>query len=337
VRQTFAKVIAAALTVGLLAGCGGTKPQTPAPAAPQPAADTKTEKAPVTLKIGQIPTIDGLPFWVADQKGYYQTEGVNVELVTFKSANERDAAIMSGAIDGMLADPIASATLLSSGTKIQITSLALGATQQEGPIAIVAAPNSGITDVTQLKGQEIGISTNSIMQFVAEKLLEDKGVKPDEVKLVNTPNIPVRFESLMSGQLKAAILPDPLLSLALAKGAKLLYSDVDAKVNLSLSVIPFTQKAIQEKADGITRFFKAYNHAVADIKANPNSFKDVLVKQANLPQEIVQSFQVVPFSPAQAPKQEDMERVLTWLTAKNLLKNKVTYQDLVNATLLPKQ
>jgi NitT/TauT family transport system substrate-binding protein len=330
VRYTFTKAMATVLAVVLLAGCGA-KPNTDGKSS------GGSDHTPVTLKIGQLPLIDGLPFWVADQKGYYQAEGVNVELVTFKSANERDAAIMSGAIDGMLADLVASSTLLgSAGTKVQVTSLALGATKQEGPIAIVAAPGSGITDLTQLKGKEIGTSTNSVMHLVADKLLEEKGMKPDDVKMLNTANIPIRFESLMSGQLKAAVLPDPLLSLAIAKGATLLASDVDAKVNLSQSVITFSSKSIQEKGDGITRFFRAYNRAVADIKVNPNSFKEILVKQANLPKDIVESYQVVPFSPAQAPKQEDVERVVQWLMDKNLLKAKISYQDLVNTTVLPK-
>lgn len=336
-RQAVTKAIAAMLTLGLLAGCGGAPAAAPS-AAPTPAANPAPTPAttPVKLKIGQLPIIDGLPFWVADQKGYYQQEGVNVELVTFKSANERDAAIMSGAIDGMLADPVASATLYASGTKLQITSLSLGATKEEGPMAILAAPNSGITDLAQLKGQEIGISTNSVMHYVTEQLLQEKGIKPDEVKLTNVASIPVRFDLLMSGQLKAAILPDPLLSLAVAKGAKVLASDTQSPVNLSQSVIDFTSKAIQEKADAITRMFRAYNRAVADIKANPNSFKSVLAEKAGLPKDIVDSYQVVPFSAAQAPKQEDLERVVQWLVDKQILKAKVSYQELVNTSVLPK-
>lgn len=327
-RHILAKSIAALLAIGLLAGCT-TKP------APQ-AGDTKLKRAPVTLNIGQIPTIDGLPFWVAEQKGYYEAEGLDVKLVTFKSANERDAAIMSGAIDGMLADLISSSTLVGSGTKVNVTSLALGATKEEGPIAIVAAPNAGITDLSGLKGKSLGISTNSMMHYTADMLLKEAGVNPAEVTYANTPNIPVRFEALMSGQLEAAVLPDPLLSLAIAKGAKLLASDVNAKVNLTQSVITFRTQAIQEKADSLTGFFRAYNKAVADIKADPNSFKEVLVKQANLPQEIVQAYQVVPFSPAQPPKQEDVERVVEWLMEKQILKSQLTYQQIVNTTVLPK-
>lgn len=336
-RSTISKTIAAILALGLLAGCGGAaKPD----AAQTQLAAANTESKPVTLKIGQIPTIDGLPFWVAEQKGYYQQEGVSVELVTFKSANERDAAIQSGAIDGMLADLIATSTMLASGTEVHMTSIGLGVTKEEGPIAIVAAPGSGITSLAQLKGQQIGISTNSMMHYVTEQLLAEAGMKPEEVKLTNITSIPVRFEALMSGQIKAACLPDPLLSLAVAKGAKVLANDANAKNNLSQSVIDFTGKAIKEKADGISRFFKAYNHAVADIKANPNSFKDVLVAKANLPKEIVDVYQVVPFSVAQAPKQEDVERVVQWLLDKQILKPeakaKVTYQQLVDTSLLPK-
>src|SRR5690606_29853765 len=80
-KTNLVRVLAAVLTIGLLAGCGG-RPQDayqkePAtPSAPEPVA---------TLKIGQIPTIDGLPFWVAQSKDYYRQQGVEVELVRFKS------------------------------------------------------------------------------------------------------------------------------------------------------------------------------------------------------------------------------------------------------------
>lgn len=38
---------------------------------------------------------------------------------------------------------------------------------------------------------------------------------------------------------------------------------------------------------------------------------------------------MVPFSPAQAPKKEDVERVVKWLLDKQVIKTQVTYADLV--------
>lgn len=333
-KRSLSLLLAGLVVVGMVAGCSS-KPNNIYKNQPQPAAPT-TPANPVTLKIGQLPVIDGLPFWVAEQKNYYKDAGVNVELISFKSANERDAAIIGGQIDGMLADPIATTTLVASGTKVKIASVGLGATKAEGPIAIVAAPNSGITDAAGLKNVPIAISSNSVIHYVVEKLLLENGLKADEIKTTAIPQIPLRFEALMSGQVKAAGMPDPLLSLAAGKGAKVILSDVNAKQNYSLSVIDFTEKAFKEKADGITRFFRAYNRAVVDIRLDPNSFKDLLVDKAGLPKEIKDIYQVVPSPPAQAPKQDELEDVVQWLLDKQVIKAKVTYDQLVDISVLPK-
>lgn len=333
-KRSLSLLLAGLVMAGIVAGCSS-KPKDIYKNQPQPAAPT-TPANPVTLKIGQLPVIDGLPFWVAEQKGYYKDAGVIVELITFKSANERDAAIIGGQIDGMLADPIATTTLVASGTKVKIASVGLGATKAEGPIAILAAPNSGITDVAGLKNVPIAISSNSVIHYVVEKLLLENGLKPEEIKTTAIPQIPLRFEALMSGQVKAAGMPDPLLSLAAGKGAKVILSDVNAKKNYSLSVIDFTEKAFTEKADGITRFFRAYNRAVVDTKLDPNSFKDLLVDKAGLPKDIKDTYQVVPSSPAQAPKQDELEDVVQWLLDKQVIKSKLTYAQLVDTSVLPK-
>ncbi len=333
-KRLVSAVLATVLTAGILAGCGS-KPadtykkgaETPAPATPAPT---------VTLKIGQIPTVDGLPFWVAEAKDFYKKAGVNVELIKFNSANERDAAIIGGQIDGMLADPLATTTLYASGTKVNIASINLGVTKEEGPMGIMAAPGSTISKLEDLKNVEVATSTNSVTHYVLEKMLLDAGLKPEEIKITPIPQITLRFESLMSGKVKAAIMPDPLFSLAVSKGAKLLASDAQAKNNYSMSVVVFTEKAMKEKLDGVTKFFQAYNWAVGEIKAAPNSYRDVLVEKAGLPAEIKDAYQVVPFSAAQAPKKEDLEAVVQWLLDKKIIKSKVTYEELVNTSALPK-
>ncbi|MDB4894854.1 MAG: putative thiamine biosynthesis protein [Firmicutes bacterium] len=336
-KRTLTLAVTAVMAVGLVAGCGSKPSQTYTP--PQSTAPQPTDK-PVTLKIGQLPIVDGLPFWVAEKNGYYKQQGVNVELITFKSANERDAAIMGGQIDGMLADPIATTTLYASGTKVQMTAIDLGVTKEEGPIGIVAAPDSGITDISQLKGVEIAISNYSMMHYVTEKLLIDAGFKPEEIKFINMAAIPVRYESLLSSKIKAATLPDPLLTMASTQGAKpgkLLVSDVNAKQNYSQSVIDFSETAIKQKADGIKRFYIAYNQGIADIKAKPQDYMQLLTEKANLPAGAAMAFQngVIPFSFAQAPNKEEVESVVQWLADKQVIKSKPTYEQLVNSSLLP--
>lgn len=338
-KRTLSLALAGVLALGVLAGCGS-KPNTVyknEPAAPAPAADTKPAPK---LKIGQMPTVDGLPFWVAAQKGYYKQEGVEVELITFKSANERDAAIQSGDIDGMLTDPISTVSLVASGAaKVKIASLGLGATKEEGPMAIIAAPGSGISKVEDLKGVEIAISNGTVMDYTTEKLLKDAGFKPEEIKTTSIPQINVRFEALVSGKVKAALLPEPWLSMAAnTKDAKVIMSDAkDGKGNYSTSVIDFSEKAMTEKKESIKRFFVAYNRAVNDIRINPNGFFDLLASEGKAPPEAKAVYNNVPPSFAQAPKKEELESVVQWLIDRKIIKSAVSYEALVDTSLLPQK
>ena len=326
------RIVAAVLAIVLLAGCGGAKPQDTYNKQP----GTPAANEPVgSLKIGQMATIDGLPFWVAESKDYYRLQGVDVELVSFKSAAERDAALASGQIDGTLTDIMGAVTLHDNGTPVQITSINLGATIEEGPFAIVSAPGSGITTPEQLKGVEIGIATNTIIHYVTEKLLLENGFAPEEIKTISIPQIPLRFENLMNGTIKAATLPEPLLSLAVHKGGTVVLTDAEAKRNYSQSVIVFREDAVKEKAEAIKRFFIAYNLAVIDIDRDPEAFKELLATEANLPPEIKDSWQVITFSPAQAPGRAEVEEVVEWLLDKGYIKEQVSYDQIVNTTLLP--
>ena len=63
---------------------------------PREATDVNLSK----LTIGLMPDTDSIPFIIAAERGYFAEEGVEVELVPFKSAMERDAALQSGNLDG---------------------------------------------------------------------------------------------------------------------------------------------------------------------------------------------------------------------------------------------
>lgn len=334
-RRITTLVLAVALTAGLVAGCGS-KPRDGYNKTNPP-----DDAPPVTLKIGQMPAPDGLPFWVAEAKNYYTQQGVNVELVTFKSANERDAALMGGEIDGMLTDPVGAITLYASGTPVKIVSLGLGATPEEGIFGILSAPGSGITEVSQLKGVEIANSTNTITHYVMDQLLKDAGFTDEEIKITSIPSVPVRYDALMNGQVQAAVLADPLMTLAKIEGANLIVSDAEGDKNYSQTVIVFSEQAMKEKREGIRRMLLAYNSAVADIKLNPTSdeYLQLMVDKANIPvpAKLAYAANGIPISYAQAPAKEDLERVITWLLEKNVIDQPLTYEELVDTSLLPNQ
>lgn len=284
--------------------------------------------APAKLKIGSLTNEENLPILVAQEKGYFTAENLQVELVPMQSPVELQSAFQSGELDGMMTDIMIALMLKGAGEDLRITSIALGSTPQEGRFAIVAAPNSDIQTVQDLKGRSIGISNNSIIEYVTDGILAQAGMNPSDVKKTTVAKIPVRVEMLLNNQIDAITVPDPHISNAVARGARVVADDTTGE-NLSQSVYVMTQRALSEKADAIASFYKGYARAAEDINAGPDQFRDLLVSNCNIPEQIAREYQVQHYAAPQLPTEKNVNDVLTWLKAKNLLKSDLKYADVI--------
>jgi len=294
------------------------------------ASDLETET--VELKIGSLTIEDNLPLLVAQQNGYFTEEKLEFELLTFQSPVELQSTFQSGALDGMITDMPIAAMLKSSGQNLKITSLTLGATPQEGRFAILASPESKISTAADLKGKSIGISSNSIIEYVTDGLLAEAGIDPSAVNKTVVAKIPVRLEMLLNNQIDAITIPDPMVSYAVSRGAKIIAEDTQG-ANLSQAVILINGKALDNKKDAVKRFYRAYAKAVDDINASPDNYKEILIKNVNIPEDIKETYKVQHYSKPQLPNQKEVDNIITWLQNKGLLKNEITYESLIEKGL----
>jgi NitT/TauT family transport system substrate-binding protein len=150
------------------------------------------------LRVGVLPDADSLPLLVAEDEGLFSASGVEVSLVSFKTAVERDAALQAGAIDGAVSDLLAAALAAQSGFDIKATSLT------DGRYGLLVSPLSRIASLAGLAGKSVGISSSTIIQYAAETMLERGGVARADIKSLAVPKIQLRMELLLAGQLDAA-------------------------------------------------------------------------------------------------------------------------------------
>ena len=280
------------------------------------------------LKMGLLPILDTIPFYVAEQKGYFEEEGINVELVPVKSAQERDALMQAGEIDGMLNDLISTGLFNRDDAQIKIVATARRSYPESPQFRVLAAPDSGITSTSELAGVPIAISQNTVIEYITDRLLQAEGLSPDQIEIVEVSAIPVRFEQLMAGQILAATLPDPLAQGAMAGGAELVVDD-SQYTEYSQSVLSFSTEAIESKPNTIKKFLKAWNQAVGDMNSNPDQFSDLLIEQGRVPESIQGSYQMPPFPAGEVPSQAEWQDVVDWLLEKELIDQPINYEDSV--------
>lgn len=281
------------------------------------------------FKIGILPTEDALPLIVANQNGYFADENIEVELVKFQSAVESQSAIQSGQLDGMITDLIVTSLLKESGLDLKVTTITLGASPERRRFAIVASPKSGIESIEDLKGKSIGISNNSIIEYITDRLLDSSNIDKEDVNKTAIPKIPVRLEMLVNDQIDAANIPEPLVTFAELQGAKVVLDDT-SNDNLSNAVLVLTNSGLEKRTEG---FFRAYAKAIKDINADPSKYKETLVNNINIPKPVIQKYEVPTYPELQLPAEKDVNDVIDWLNGKGLIKKDLNYKDLTQSGL----
>lgn len=299
----------------------------PAEAAVEGAEQAETTSEPVTLKIAVLPITDTLPLFVARDEGIFAEMGLDVEFIPVSSAPERDQIITAGHADGMVTDAMSVLFFNKEETQLQIVRYAQKPSDEAGHFFVLAAKDSGIVSVEDLKGVEVGISEGTVIEYMLDRLLEREGFAADEIASIAVPKIPDRMALLGSGELKAAVLPDPLASLAVSQGATIILDD-KATPEYGASVYVFTKSMIDENPEAMQAFVDAIDQAIALLSENPEAYLSVLADNKLVPPPLMESYAVPPF-PSGNFSEAEWADTLDWAKGKGLIDVDVPYENVV--------
>lgn len=286
------------------------------------------------LKIAVLPIIDTLPMYVAQQEGLFAKHGVGVEFVPVASAPERDQLLAAGGADGTINETLAVMLFNKEAPQMQVVRYALRPTEDNGHFFIIASPKSGISYTDELKGVEIGVSQGTVIEYVTDRLLQAEGFTADELKTIAVPKISDRMALLASGELQAGVMPDPLAALVVGQGGKIVIDD-SQHPEYGFSVISFRKDAIDANPQAIQGFLAAIEEATALLNADPAKYRDVLSEQKLVPAPLLEAYQAPKFPAAGVPTESEWQDALSWLKEKGILTTDVSYDESVNASLLP--
>ena len=300
----------------------------------QPVGTPAAPAEPVSLRIVVIPVIDTLPMYVADQEGLFAKHGIKVEFIPVSSAPERDQLIAAGQADGMVNEALSTAFFNKDQIQAQVVRYARTATSENALFTILAAAQSDIQTVDDLKGVEIGISQGTVIDYLTDRLLQAEGFNQDEIETVAVPKIDDRMNLLGTGALKAAMLPEPLTTLARANSARVILDD-SSHPEFSYSTITFRKEIIDKNPQAIRGFVAAIDEAVELMNATPEKFEDLMVERKVVPPTLQGKFRLPPFVASGVPSEAQWDDMISWAVEKGLLAKSVPYSESVNASFLP--
>lgn len=237
-------------------------PETSAYPAPVASAQPLTH---IRLPVGYIPNVQFAPLYVAVEKGYYRTEGLEIE---FDYSMETDATVLVGAEELPFAIVSGEQVLLARNQGLPVVYVMTW--YRDYPVGVAAKTSQGIRTPQDLKGKKIGIPGLFGASYIGLRaLLDYAGLAESDVTLDSIGFNQV--EALASDQEQAVVIyvANEPVNLR-AQGYDLDVITVADYVKLASNGLITNESTLAQDPDLVQRMVRATLRGISDTIANPD-------------------------------------------------------------------
>ena len=272
------------------------------------------QQALIKINVGIANSATDVGLFVADKKGYFKREGLDVNFIAFDSGARMIAPFASGDLDVGGGGPSAGLyNAVARGIDIRIVA-DKGSTPPGRPINFLLVRKDLVESgryktLADLKGMKIaGAAPGGSATTTLDKLLEKANLRIADVERVYL-GFPQQAVALLNKAVDAALPTEPSASEAVKNGSAVrIIGDDEIYPGHQLTTIFYTGQFITKKPDAAQRFMRAYISAVRE-------YNDALVNGRLV-----------------GPKGEEMIAILTEYSA---IKDPQIYRAIASANIDP--
>jgi NitT/TauT family transport system substrate-binding protein len=235
---------------------------------------------PHKLKVGYLPTSGHLLYFVAKEKGFFQQEGLDVELFRFTNSGEGLTAIKSGKLDAGSFGTSAPLAFIAKGADFTM----FGGQMGEGH-ALIAKPENAerFKDLKKYRGATIGAIRLATGDVVFRAALHEAGLdwrKDLTIKEFDSPAAVT--EAVKKGAVDAGLTWIPYYTMAEKQGLVVVkYSGDVIKNHTCCRQVALTPTLKSREAD-FEHFLVALLKAYRFYQTNKNETVDVVAKYVQI-------------------------------------------------------
>lgn len=267
-RRRFAPLLL--LPAFALAACGGESSD------PTPTGGAAAETTPIT--VGTIPIIDVAPLHVGLEEGFFEEEGLEVEI----STGEGGAAIVPGVVGGSydfgFGNSLSLVVASASGLDLRVVASGVYGTGDPAadPYAVITADDT-LQRPADLEGRTVAVNTvNAIGDTIVKASVAADGGDPSTIEFVEVP-FPNANAAVTAGDVDAAWQVEPFITLGTDEGVRVLTTPLnDVAEEIEVSTYFTTAQYADQNADVVERFTRAIERSLEHAQENPDAVRAVL-------------------------------------------------------------
>ena len=211
--------------------------------------------------------------WVAEDEGFFEDEGLNLETTTIEDPAQIQSAMKAGRLDG-------SGQTLDSMPRIRgkgvPSTVVLGIDRSKGSDGIIA--EKGIESVDDLEGKTIAVQSESPSEWMLAQVLERNDMSLDDVETRNM-TADQAGTAFAAGKVDVAVTWEPWLTKAGESGNGGVLVSTEKYPDIIVDAFTFTDTFIEERPEDLQAFLRAYDQGIQFIEENPERAYEIAAKR----------------------------------------------------------
>ncbi|MEG4348273.1 ABC transporter substrate-binding protein [Microcoleus sp. LAD1_D5] len=240
------------------------------------------------LKVSFVPFVSYTPLIIAQEKGFFKGQGIDVELRYVDYSQLQDADFSAGKYDG-IGLTLGDLVILSATNPDMQAVMVL----DESTGADVVVAQSEIKTIPNLKGKKLGANLGSFSEVFVTEMLKASKLTSDDLSLVKVEALEVP-NRLQNNAIQAGHTWEPYLSEALKLGAHILFTSKQTP-GLILDLVAFRGEVIRDRPEDIRAFVRGWLQGLSYWEANIPEGKKIVSKALNIPSNKL-SFEGIDFT-----------------------------------------
>lgn len=311
-----ATMLAGVFLMSAVTGCGSA-----------PASSNKTETATELTKVNVGIDAQQLSYVqiVAKEKGFFEKNGIDVNLVNYATGIETINAIVLGEVDIGAAYDFAGATRLADKTNLRLTSAYVYNSKNS---YWIETANPDIKEPKDLKGQTIALPKGTLFEYLWAKELEYAGLKKDDVEYLYLGSGGEVATAYVSGKTDAVIGEASFQSqYDTVKGRHSVNTIEDIGIT-NQGYIFADETFAKEHEDALVAYYKGLNEAIEYIKSDKDDAAQIAANYLTLSKEdILTSLDMYEYEIRFLQEDYDhIQDIATW-TEENGITGKINVSD----------
>lgn len=322
-----AGVVAAATLV--LSGCSA------------PSNDAGTAEGASQLRMGTQPWLGYGQWYVAEDQGFFADQGVDVELTSFNTDADVNAALAAKKLDLASVASHTALQFVENGVDVSIVLMLDAATTADAIIT-----DGSIASVADLKGQKVAYEEGATSELLLGDALDQAGLTFDDIE-----RVPMGADeagtALIAGSVPAAVTYEPYVSAAVGagKGIETLVTAAEHEGLIS-DVLVVRNDVLEADPEAVTAVIAAWGDSLDYYEANTDDAQAIIAAGVGSSvEELASAFDGVHYFTlaenadmlAGSYQDETLPSIIKVASRIGMVQGTVAPADIINASFLPKQ